>query len=205
MFRWLAVVVVILFSVVVVLPESQAGGCRTVVQTQYQSYTPTYYPPVYQIEQAVIAVPTIFFQWLTPAVAQVSQAAPAAPAQVAAPAKTETEAERIDRLVREKLEAVIREQVGGGDDLPMIVDHDVTASAAPVAVLASRCASCHTAPAVKGGVILFRNGVFQPNVPVSQVVDAASSKRMPPSARTQPATAVPAGEVAVLRSLINQR
>lgn len=198
MFRKVAVFACLLaaFWQIIVPNPALAGSCGVAIV-----HTPV------QIERAVVAVPQIFFQIVNPTPAVVLAPTIALPTVTGVSGPVESETARIDRLVRERLEAVIKEHMQGVADMPMIVDEpsvDLVAQAS--ASLQKRCASCHTGATAKKGVVLFTDqGVFNPNVKMEKIVDVVSRGVMPPAAKGDPRSpaAVPAAEIAVLRQLHN--
>lgn len=185
----------------VVAPSAYAGSC-VVHRSSFVAVK-----NVAAVELAPIAVPTIFFQFLNPTPVQLPTPVQAT---VAAP---ETETSRIDRLIRERLEAIINEHLKGEvDDLPS-VDEPVATGLPALASLQLRCASCHTAPTVKGNVVLFdASGAFAPNVAGSKILaaitpDATGLVHMPPAAKGSPTSihAVSPADREALRQILAGR
>lgn len=203
-------------------PLAQAGGCGTPYgyggSYSYTYATPYTYREYFVVEKAVIAVPALFFSAVptVPLQAAVTQPVVTAPTGTAAPAQAktgpkETESERIDRLVREGVEKVLREMAQGQDDGPPAVK-GLAGDPPPVqvselntrahAILNSRCASCHSAPSPKKNIQIFNaQGELALNVAPRAILDAVNNGTMPPAAKgnlNHPA-AVPAAERQVLQ------
>lgn len=175
------------------------------------SYSPSYYPVVQEriiIKEIVapfavpVLVPAAAFQFL-PALQPVAAppapvpVAPAASAAVPAPAAAGPQAD-IDRLVRDRVEAILREKTNQQDSGPpvLILPGDTPApppasTLSPVEVetkavtlLSQRCYECHTQGAkTSGDVTLFTKSgeqlMFQPSVTKAKILAAIESGNMP--------------------------
>lgn len=160
------------------------------------------------VEEQVIAVPVLtpvaVFQYLPPVTPGYS------------PLSGRPTNEEIDRLIRERIDALIKERSQENSELPMArewVDPAAAASRAETkfrvtAVLEQRCASCHSTDVAKGGIILFnRRGELEPNVTRAQIRDAINAGLMPPNARGNVSSpvAVPASDRAIITQWANER
>lgn len=119
--------------------------------------------------------------------------------------------EKLKQLARELLAEMQRQQGGGGDDGPPVAI-DVGSPIVPpgqqaqnhVQVLTARCASCHTGPQSKGGVVLFNaSGVLNPQADKQRAIRAVEDGRMPPQAVNDPKFRLTPQEVAAVRSWWN--
>jgi hypothetical protein len=208
---------------------ANAQPCSTRVYSTPSGYT--YTTPV--VERVVVKevltpvaipvlVPTAVFQYLPALAAPVVAAPPVAvtpavpvPAPAAAPSPVD-----IDRLVRERVDAILREKlntaVNDDDPPPLNVVGGAPKRENPQEIvqqvanlLANRCASCHTAGVkVSGDVTLFvKKGEqmeFRPSVGKKAILAAVTpgmsgAAKMPPTAKTDPTKAVQPTEVALLR------
>ena len=178
--------------------NSNAGVCRSnVVHNQVVAVADVVVPVA-----VPILVPAYQFSYL-PALQ---------PAAVATAAPVETETSRIDQLIRERLEAIIREQTDG-DGPPAVVEALPSLSIqspetfTAISVLRNRCSTCHTG-AGKGGVSLFNvAGAYAPNITVDKILDTSRTAQMPPAAKgdTHSVYAVSMRELAILSQLSTRR
>lgn len=200
----LTLVCVMLFA-----PVLQAGGC-------YRScgYSYSYYPQFVErivIKEVVapvavpVLVPASVFQYV-PALTQVAPVQPAVPvspvnAPVAAPAQAAASTAELDRLIRERIEAILREKANQGDDgppillgvgpveqprgngtLPAMSPEELQAKA--LTLLSRNCYECHTQGVKTAGTVTIftKSGEqlgFQPSVPKSKLLSVIESGDMP--------------------------
>ena len=119
--------------------------------------------------------------------------------------------EKLKQLARELLAEMQKQQGGGVDDGPPVAIDVGSPSVPPgqqaqthVQVLTARCASCHTGPTSKGGVVLFNSpGVLNPQADKQRAIRAVEDGRMPPQAVNDPKFRLSPQEVAAVRSWWN--
>jgi hypothetical protein len=195
--------IIALSFVMIFAPVLNAGSCR-------RSYATPYYPPVVEkiiIKEIVVPVaipvliPAAVFQYL-PAIQPVVPVAAAAPyVPVAAPTTVAAHGvgsqADLDRLIRDRIEAIIREKLnqqdGGPPTLILSGDPAPAAQPAPAAadiqtralgILSRGCYTCHTQGVkTQGNVSIFvKTGDqlgFQPNVSKDKLLRAIESGDMP--------------------------
>lgn len=197
MFRYSACLFAVMLTIfaepILIVPQAQGAGCGRSICAPTYSYN---YNRVVEIEQDIIAIPLVFFQYVQPVAVQTAvgtlSATTGGTPSLAKP--VETEDKRIERLVNERVEAIFRRMATGDDDGPptVVADNGSTVSLPPArdlssqakSILQNRCASCHTGPRGKNGVQLFAaNGQYAPNVSKATILLNVNSGHMPPAAK----------------------
>ena len=207
MLRLVALSTVVAVLLLLIPADASATGCRVVSQPTYHAPTyhqPTYYPPNVQILKETIQVPTIFFQWLSPAVAQIGPAQPPVTAS-----SVEDDEALLSRLIERAVERHVRKLVvGEDDDLPAIDEpgaEPLEFSQRLLSELNQKCYSCHNPQTKKGNIVLFTGKTtFAPNVGLDAIFKAVSTCQIPPAARGDCGSpkAVPHDLILELRRLV---
>ena len=205
MFRLLtiAIMIIIVSPILAPLKNSYAGpiSCGAPVIVSPGSYIePVKIKEV--IKETIVApvavpvvVPATVFQYLPavapPVPAMVQQPMP----QPARPQPAQPSTAELDRLIRTRLEAIIREQVQQGgqtsDDMPPPITFDDVAGtpqqpkgvvdmAKLVPMLKANCARCHGNGKKAGDVKIFDDaGNYAPSVPLEELIASITNGTMP--------------------------
>lgn len=203
MFRSIAIVLTALALGMMLSAPVLAAPCGTVCAPAVR----TVVTQAVVIQPETIAVPAIFFQFLN----QVPLAVNAAPA----PAKVDLN--RIDQLIRERLDLILQEYAEEETKIPQVVVEatppDNTAVVRLVGSMKNKCSSCHVQSNAKAGVVLFNQaGQLAPNVDAARLLRAITPSNtgrilMPPTAQGNPLSqhAITLEERELLRSVLTRR
>lgn len=193
----------------------------------YYTYSNTYQYPVREVvvKEVItpvavpVLVPAFQYQYVSPcAQQQVHAATPVTtPMQsnmptpnTPAPAQTAVNEQEKVRLLARALLAEMQQQADGDNGPPMAVSNFYSQQQQlqqqqqqptnAFTVISNRCASCHTGPSSKGGVMIFAGpGQFNSAVDRQRIIRAIEDGRMPPQAVSDPRFRLTPQEVAMIR------